>query len=148
MAAVYDEVLARGMFSWQQMWNGQGSPSEKNGCCTSPLVRPGATCATTLRALCTKDSPAQTRAMTYAFSPGGCKGDPGNLTYPEQDIANFLLVRGPYAWLVRVATARVLTRRATCDALTLSSPNPSQTMEISSSPSRSSASTSRPSPRG
>ncbi len=37
--------------------------------------------------------------MAYAFSPGGCQGDPGNLTSPEQDIANFLLVRGPFAWL-------------------------------------------------
>ena len=99
MAAVYDEVLARGMFSWQQLWNGQGSPSEKNGCCISPLVRSGATCATKLRSLCTKDSPAQTRAMAYAFSPGGCQGDPGKLESPLQDIANFLLVRGPYAWL-------------------------------------------------
>jgi len=99
MAAVYDEVLARGMFSWQQLWNGQGDPASKNGCCTSPLVKPGATCASTLRSLCSASSPAQTRYMKYAFSPGGCRGDPGNLTYPLQDIANFLLVRGPYALL-------------------------------------------------
>jgi len=62
-------------------------------------VHEGPTCAATLRALCAKDSPAQTRAMTYAFSPGRCQGDPGNLTSPVQDIANFLLVRGPYAYL-------------------------------------------------
>jgi hypothetical protein len=99
MAVIYEEVLARGKFSWQQMWNGQSSPSDKNGCCTSPLVRQGKTCATTLRSLCTADSPAQTRAMMYAFTPGGCQGDPGNLTDALQDIANFLLVRGPYAWL-------------------------------------------------
>ncbi len=37
--------------------------------------------------------------MAYAFSPGRCGGDPANLTSPVQDIANFLLVRGPYAWL-------------------------------------------------
>jgi hypothetical protein len=99
MAPVYDEVLARGMFSWQQLWNGQGSPSEKNGCCIGPLVTKGASCANQLRALCSATSPAQTRAMAYAFSPGRCGTDPGNLVYPEQDIANFLLVRGPYAWL-------------------------------------------------
>ena len=98
MAAVYKEVLARGMFSWQQMWNGQGSPDEKNGCCTSPLVRE-ANCADQLRSLCTAASPAQTRLMQYSFSPGGCKGDPGNLTSPLQDIVNFQLVRGPYALL-------------------------------------------------
>ena len=37
--------------------------------------------------------------MKYAFSPGGCKGDPSSLMYPLQDIANFLLSRGPYALL-------------------------------------------------
>ena len=99
MAAVYDEVLSRGMFSWQQLWNGQGSPDEKNGCCTGPLVKPGATCAAKLRSLCSPTSPAQTRYMIYSFSPGGCQGDPGNLTYPLQDIANFQLTRGKYAVL-------------------------------------------------
>lgn len=99
MAAVYDEVLARGMFSWQQMWNGQSSPDDKNGCCTSPLVRKGPTCATALRSLCTANSPAQTRYYKYAFTPGGCSGNPGNLTDPVQDIVNFQLTRGPYALL-------------------------------------------------
>ena len=96
MDTVYTEVLARGMFSWQQLWNGQGSPSDKNGCCTGPLVEPP-TCAAKLRSLCSADSPAQTRFMIYSFSPGGCRTDPANLTYPLQDIANFLLTRGKYA---------------------------------------------------
>jgi len=96
---VYDEVLQRGQFSWQQMWNGQGNPEEKNGCCTGPLVHQGSTCAPTLRSLCQADSPAQTRAMAYSFSPGRCQGDPGNLVSPLQDIAGFLLSRGDYAWL-------------------------------------------------
>ena len=99
MAVIYAEVLQRGMFSWQQLWNGQGSPSDFNGCCTSPLVRKGAQCASQLRALCSANSPAQTRYYKYAFTPGGCSGDPGNLTDPLQDIANFLLTRGPYALL-------------------------------------------------
>jgi hypothetical protein len=98
MAVIYDELLKRGQFSWQQLWNGQGSPDEKNGCCTSPLVKKDS-CAASLRALCSATSPAQTRYMKYAFTPGGCQGDPGNLTDPLQDIANFLLVRGPYALL-------------------------------------------------
>lgn len=139
MAAVYDEVLARGMFSWQQMWNGQPvsicaqqhgvprnkrpltrnlarpeqKPDEKNGCCTSPLVHKGPTCATTLRALCSADSPAQTRAMTYSFTPGGCKGDPGNLTDADQDIANFLLVRGPCEFRPHAARSACSDSRAT-----------------------------------
>ena len=44
-------------------------------------------------------SPAQTRAMMYAFGPGGCQGDPSHLTQFSQELANFLLVRGEYAWL-------------------------------------------------
>lgn len=98
MAVIYEEILSRGMFSWQQMWNGQASPTDKNGCCTKPLVTKES-CATSLRNLCKADSPAQTRLMMYAFSPGRCGGDPSNLTSPEQDIANFLLTRGPYAYL-------------------------------------------------
>ena len=96
MATVYAQVLANKQFSWQQLWNGQSKPDEKNGCCTGPLVSKGS-CAASLRSLCDAASPAQTRFMTYAFSPGRCQGDPGNLESPEQDIANFLLVRGPYA---------------------------------------------------
>ena len=79
-------------------WNGQGSPDDKNGCCTTPLVRKDS-CAANLRALCAADSPAQSRLMHYAFTPGGCGGDPSALTDPMQDIVNFLLVRGPYALL-------------------------------------------------
>ena len=37
--------------------------------------------------------------MMYAFSPGGCKTDPANLTDAPADIANFLLSRGPYGYL-------------------------------------------------
>lgn len=99
MEIIYKEILSRGMFSWQQMWNGQSNPLQKNGCCTKPLVHQGSTCASQLRQLCAKNSPAQTRAMHFAFSPGGCKGDPAKLTDPVQDIVNFLLIRGPYAWL-------------------------------------------------
>lgn len=94
MATVYAEILKRGMFSWQQQWNGQASPTAKNGCCTGPLVNNGSSCAPTLRKLCAADSPTQTRVMNYAFSPGSCKGGTGlvPLTAPVQDIANFLLV--------------------------------------------------------
>jgi len=99
MAVIYKEILARGMFSWQQMWNGQSSPDQKNGCCTEPLVKKGKSCAPALRKLCSADSPAQNRLMKYAFSPGRCTGDPSKLTDPLQDIANFLLVRGKYALL-------------------------------------------------
>ena len=58
-----------------------------------------ASCAANLRTLCAADSPSQTRAMMYAFSPGGCGGDPSVLPELHQDLANFLLIRGPYGWL-------------------------------------------------
>jgi len=99
MAVIYAELLKRGMFSWQQQWNGQEDPNAKNGCCTRPLVSEGSSCAPTLRKLCAADSPAQSRVLNYAFSPGGCRTDPSKLTEPLQDIANFLLVRGPQAFL-------------------------------------------------
>ena len=99
MAVIYDEILQRGMFSWQQLWNGQSDPSAKNGCCTKPLVAKD-TCAATLRKLCAADSPAQTRAMIYSFGPGGCNHAPSLKVLDfDADLANFLLVRGPHAWL-------------------------------------------------
>ena len=76
MEVIYAEMLQRGMFTWQQQWNGQG-PGQTNGCCTRPLVNKGASCATALRKLCAADSPAQTRVMNYAFSPGSCTGGSG-----------------------------------------------------------------------
>jgi len=102
MKVIYDEMLKRGMFTWQQMWNGQSNPTAKNGCCTSPLVSEGATsCAASLRKYCAANSPSQTRVLNYAFSPGSCT--PGGsglvpLTAPKQDIANFLLIRGTHAY--------------------------------------------------
>eukprot|EP00912_Choanoflagellata_sp_UC4_P000772 UC4_evm2s485 len=99
MTKIYDELIKRGMFSWQQQWNGQANPNSKNGCCTGPLVSKGSSCAPTLRKLCAADSPAQTRVLNYAFSPGRCRTDPSHLTDPLQDIANFLLIRGPQAFL-------------------------------------------------
>ena len=44
-------------------------------------------------------APPQTSAMMYAFSPGGCGSDPSSLPAFELDLANFLLIRGPYAYL-------------------------------------------------
>ena len=103
MATVYKEILKRGMFSWQQQWNGQSSPTQKNGCCTKPLVHNDSNCAPTLRKLCAADSPTQTRVMNYAFSPGSCTGGKTvtvPLTSPVQDIANFLLVSSLYSYAV------------------------------------------------
>jgi len=92
-------VISRGKFSWQQLWTGQGNSNRDSGTtCPGPFVKK-TTCAANLRSLCTATSPAQTRFMMYAFTPGGCQTDPSNLTEFDTDLANFLLVRGPYAAL-------------------------------------------------
>jgi hypothetical protein len=99
MQEVFKEVLARGKFSWQLLWTGQGNDIKNIAdTCPGPLVH-NTTCAADLRKLCQANSEAQTRFMMYAFTPGKCQGDPSNLPDFEQDLANFLLVRGPYAAL-------------------------------------------------
>jgi hypothetical protein len=95
---VYAETLARGKFIWDQLLN-HDPYAPLNGDCPQPWVRQ-ATCAADLRSLCNASSPVQSRALLYSFSPGSCTGlDPAHLTEVEQDVANFLLVRGAYAWL-------------------------------------------------
>jgi len=99
MAEVYKTVLARGKFSWQQLWTGQGDgPQSIGDTCPGPLVHQ-TSCAADLRKLCTANSQAQNRFMMYAFTPGKCNMDPSTLSMFEQDLANFLLVRGKYAVL-------------------------------------------------
>ena len=52
----------------------------------------------TFSGLCNASSMSQKYAMLYAFDPG-CHGSTSNITNPTRDIANFLLTRGPHAWL-------------------------------------------------
>ena len=104
MDRVYDALVERGKFSWQQLltepqqeyppWRSIGST------CPGPFIGPGGSCATKLRGYCNASSVTQTRAIMYAWTPGGCgHTKPGNLTTPLADIVNFQLIRGPYAWL-------------------------------------------------
>ena len=95
MAALKAETLSRGKFAWQMLWTG-GAPDAKGSTGPGPLVKP-ATCASDLTALCSAGSPQHTnRTMMYAFS----NRDPtlSNQTLFEADLANFLLVRGDYAY--------------------------------------------------
>jgi hypothetical protein len=59
---------------------------------------PRATCAAFHRRACSNTSSFQT---SYTFQEFTRKShfDPFPLPYPEQDVASFLLVRGPYSWL-------------------------------------------------
>lgn len=82
MTAVYTAVLDHGGFSW---------PSFSGGGITA------ANCASELRASCKPDAYQQTSAMMFevALADHG----PSNLTQPTQDLAAFLVSRGPYAWI-------------------------------------------------
>jgi hypothetical protein len=99
MAELRTRTLAAGKFSWQMLWTG-GAPDAKGSTCPQPIVRaPPAECTTDLAALCAPGAPPQSEAMMYAFSPGGCGGDPASLPDAANDIAKFLLIRGDYAWI-------------------------------------------------
>ena len=102
MADVYAALPARGAFSWQQLWTAPGggfTPAKIGTTCPEPLVSRGS-CAQDLRALCNATaSPALARATMSAFSPGRCKTDTANLTSPREDVAAFLLARGPYSYI-------------------------------------------------
>jgi hypothetical protein len=80
-------LLTSNAFSWQQLTNG--------GTCADAVIKQS-TCTSQLRSICPNNA-QQTQALFYGFTGQGCSSF--NLTAPEQDIANFLLIRGPYAWL-------------------------------------------------
>eukprot|EP01052_Picozoa_sp_SAG31_P025410 SAG31_NODE_2226_length_6149_cov_9.156198_2_plen_260_part_00 len=101
MDQAYEAILARGKFSWNQLWNGNRTPWIN---CPDPMVSsaPPAKCAADIRKHCTRGSMAQRYAMLYGFASGCNNGNPSstsNLTDPLLDIAAFQLVRGPHAWL-------------------------------------------------
>jgi len=99
MAALEKYTLGLGKFSWQMLWTG-GSATGRGSTCPGPLVSQK-TCASDLRALCAADATPQTRTMMYAFYPGRCQDRRTQIvpTQLKEDLANFLLVRGDYAFL-------------------------------------------------
>ena len=106
LMAAYSEVaakaratlLARGKFAWNYFWNANETPWID---CPDPMVRQK-TCAEDVRELCNSSSPKGAMNAKYAvvhtFSPG-CHGSIVDIIDPYTDIAAFLLVRGPHAWL-------------------------------------------------
>jgi hypothetical protein len=86
-------------------WTG-GAPDSVGSTGPTPIVH-NKTCAADLRALCNATSPAQTRTMMY-----GLGGTPETLSQFGYDLAAFLLIRGPYAYLVRLmrTALRICTR--------------------------------------
>ena len=95
MDVLRTETLKLGKFAWQLMWTGKQETSV--GGTVPPPVVVEETCATQLRALCNATSAPQTRAMMFALNTP--RGDPSKLLSLKQDLANFLLIRGPFAWL-------------------------------------------------
>jgi len=100
MNTVYDTLIKRGAFAWQLLWTGQKDCPWKNSysCLgttgTKYLVEKGK-CRAQLSAMCKADSQAQNRAMMFPFAGK----DPSKLAAFEQDLASFLLARGPHAFL-------------------------------------------------
>ena len=93
MAALRDRTLAAGKFAWQLLWTG-GPPDNIGSCGAYPLVAQKS-CAADLRTFCNATAAPQVRAMMYGLS-----GEPeGRSDTLLQDLANFLLIRGPFAWL-------------------------------------------------
>jgi hypothetical protein len=96
MDVLRNATLTAGKFAWQLMWTG-GADTGVGGTVPRPIVSQK-DCASQLRTLCSADSPSQTRAMMYALGTEKVIGPP-KPTQLHQDLANFLLIRGPYAWL-------------------------------------------------
>ena len=94
----HTQILRRGKFAWNYFWNAGETPWID---CPDPMVRQ-ASCAADVRELCNASSPKGSMNAKYAvvhtFSPG-CHGSTSDIADPYVDIAAFLTVRGPHAWL-------------------------------------------------
>jgi hypothetical protein len=92
MDAAKTAILAHAGFTWQMLIN--------NGTCAGAAVAQGPTCATTLREACDAGSRYQHGALFYGLQ-GGCSRQhtvaPSAASF-RQDLASFLLMRGPFAW--------------------------------------------------
>lgn len=88
-AAFGSAIVAAGGFTWQQFYN--------SGTAAGPLVTQGS-CAATLRTWCSASSPAASNAVLYGFTGTQDKTN-STPTGFAQDLANFQLIRGDYAFL-------------------------------------------------
>ena len=78
----YKRVLAAGKIGWQMCYGGTIYD-------TRDQMVNRKNCAESLRLHCAADSPTQHRAYLAA---------PRHVKTTFEDLANFLLIRGPYAW--------------------------------------------------
>ena len=89
MDALRKATLSAGKFAWQLMWTGGDVESVGSTEPQAPVTQQQ--CAADLRSLCNETAPPQTRAMMYSLN----SQDPAVYESLKQDLANFLLIRGP-----------------------------------------------------
>jgi hypothetical protein len=83
-------ILAAGGYTWSLI------PGQANANAEPVIVGDDAkSCAATLRDACRADAPWQTVPLLFGLHAGNAS-DP--LPFLEQDVAAFLLMRGPWAW--------------------------------------------------
>ena len=91
--AYRDALVAGGLFEWGLLYGGQQTAPGQNQTCGQ------CTCASFLEAQCAANATesAQTGTLFYGFSRSA-HTTPWPLPTPDQDLAMFLLARGPYAF--------------------------------------------------
>lgn len=91
MGAVQQYILDHGGYTWSLI------PGQANAN-AMPLLMNKTTCAATLREACRHDSRWQQFSTLFGLNKGKAWTST-TLTQLDQDLAYFLLARGPYAWL-------------------------------------------------
>jgi hypothetical protein len=104
--AYRDALVAAELFEWFLMYGGQQTAPGQNQTCGQ------CTCQSFLEAQCAPDAGAQTGTLFYGYSRSA-HTTPFPLPTPDQDLAMFLLARGPYAFFGCVRREGVLLRVAT-----------------------------------
>lgn len=89
MTAVQQAVVDAGGYTWSLF------PGQQNANASPTMVTPQS-CAAALRAACSPRSAWQRQPLTYGLAPGNSTAP---LPQLEQDMAAFLLMRGPYAYV-------------------------------------------------
>ena len=92
MAAIKAKMLTSGGFNWQMFVVNGGTAA------AAPFAKEQ--CTSYMRSTaCKPGSPLQTKSLFYGSTDYQKYGQKGVLPYFEQDLAAFMLIRGPYAWL-------------------------------------------------
>lgn len=92
MAAVKAKILSAGGYNWQMF--------DVNGGTNAAAPFRKEDCTSYMRSTaCLPTSRLQNQSLFYGYTDYQKGGEKGVLPYFHQDLASFLLIRGPYAWL-------------------------------------------------